>query len=79
MSEALLNSRSLCSLSNDPNADASSTSFFISGTLIAFSKIKLEVLCLVDYYSGNITDATFKTAFWKRWYNDYLHKIQRRH
>ena len=77
--EAVLNSRPICSLSNDPNEfDALTPGHFLIGR---------EIIAAPEYdlsdHSTNILTRwqyiqQFTQHFWRRWKRDYLHTLQQR-
>jgi len=77
--EACLNSRPLCSLSNDPTC----TSYLSPGHfLIGHSLVQLPTADLTDIKCNHLSRWQFLQQqlqlFWKRWSSDYLNTLQQR-
>lgn len=77
--EAIMNSRPLCSLSNNPNEfDVLTAGHFLIGqSLLAVPEYDVTDVPLNRLSRWQSIQRVSQT-FWKRWSNDYLHTLQQR-
>lgn len=77
--EAIMNSRPLCSLSNNPEEfDVLTAGHFLVGqNLLAVPEYQFEDVPLNRLSRWQLVQKTSQ-AFWKRWSDDYLHTLQQR-